>query len=183
MSGEGLDSLLPADRRERPSRHGAMLGDVLAGLAEAGRKHAPPLPDMCATCAFRPGCMTNQMAGTGIIALNCVLGIDTDRFACHHGMKDGEATTLCAGYIAALLAPWELTTAAVQLLANHLSGLDGPDEIRAEFDAWIAQADPLNRLNDYQRGRAFLRAKAQTQASESNRKDGAPPNPGAKTDG
>ena len=162
----GRELLTPADKRERPSRHGALLGEVLAALADEGRRHAPELPEMCATCAFRSGCMTNQMASTGIVALNCILGIDTDRFACHHGMRDGDPQKLCAGYIAALLAPWDFTVQAMELLTEQLAvARDKPDTIRAEFDAWIAEVDPHNRMDDYQRGRAFFRAKAARAAS------------------
>lgn len=103
--------------------------------------------------------MTNQMAATGLQALNCVLGIDTDRFACHHGMIDGEPTKLCAGYVAALLAPFEATQVALEWLREALGSTSGPDEVRAEFDAWITQVDPQHLMDDYQRGRAFLRAR------------------------
>lgn len=155
-----------AGGRERPSQHGVILGELLAAMADAGRLHAPELPDMCATCAFRPGCMTNQMAATGLTALNCVLGIDTDRFACHHGMTDGRPAKLCAGYIAARLAPFEFTKAAMGLLMERLSSLTGPDEVREAFDGWIAEVDPDNRMNDYERGRAYLRSFQNPQPSE-----------------
>jgi hypothetical protein len=155
--------------RERPSRHGAALGELLSALEQIGREGAGiDLPPMCATCAYRPGCMTNQMAATGITALNCLTGIDTDRFACHHGMKDGRPTKLCAGHVAALLAPWDTIKAGVEWLARRLSeGTEEPDEIRREFDAWIAKADPLSRMDDYARGRAYLRAKVASRASAS----------------
>jgi hypothetical protein len=67
---------------DRPSLHGKMLGKALALMADLGRRDAPmPIPDQCLTCAFLEGSMPNQTAGTGMIALNCVLRIDPDRFA------------------------------------------------------------------------------------------------------
>jgi hypothetical protein len=72
----------PAADGDRPSFHGKMLGEALALMAELGRREAPmPIPDNCLTCAFRRGTMPNETAGTGVIALNCVLRIDKDRFA------------------------------------------------------------------------------------------------------
>lgn len=153
----GLASEADEQGRDRPSRHGAFLGRALAKLAEAGRAIEPTLPDMCATCAFREGCMTNQMAATGLQALNCSIGVDPALFCCHHGLKDGEPTRVCAGYAAARLAPFETVKAVTAELVQNLDGASGPDEIRADFDAWIAEADPDGRLNDYERGRLYLR--------------------------
>lgn len=142
--------------RERPSKHGAILGDALALLAVAGRKDAPmELPECCLTCAFRPGAMPNEMAATGKIALDCVLGIDTDRFACHHGMKDGEPKKLCVGYIAAVLAPWSFTTKVLAAVKEALDKMQGPDEVRATFDAWHDAVDPERKMDDYQLARAY----------------------------
>lgn len=149
---------LTSPDRERPSRHGLILGEALAALAKIGREGAPELPEMCATCAFREGCMTNQMASTGLTALNCVLGIDKDRFACHHGMRDGEPTRICAGYIAARVAPWSLVQRVVEWLNTQLTSLEGPDDVRAAFDIWVATVDPHGEMDDYRRGRAYLRA-------------------------
>lgn len=149
--------------RERPSQHGAILGQALALLEQAGRKDAPfELPDMCLTCAFRPDTMTNQMASTGLVALNCVLGVDTDRFACHHGLKDGEPTKLCVGYIAARLAPFTLTREILFELGKRLDEQEGPDEVRAAFDAWVSEIDPDRKMNDYQLARAHASARART---------------------
>lgn len=145
--------------RERPSQHGKILGEALALIAAAGRRDAPfELPPMCATCAFREGCMTNQMAATGKVALDCVLGIDLDRFACHHGMKDGQPGKLCVGYIAARLAPWSFTKEVLATLAKEIAGIgDGPDEVRAAFDAWLSKVDPKREKDDYQLAREFSR--------------------------
>lgn len=141
--------------RERPSQHGAALGKALALIERAGRQDAPELPEMCSTCAFREGCMTNQMAATGTVALNCVLGIDKDRFACHHGMKDGQPKKLCAGYIAASLAPYSFTQKVVEALAKDLGTLPAHDEVREAFDAWIAEVDPGDQMDDYARAREY----------------------------
>ena len=73
---------------DKPSSYGAILGDALALIAAAGRRDMPPgttIADTCLTCAFREGALPNRMGGTTKMALDCVLGIDRDRFACHHG--------------------------------------------------------------------------------------------------
>jgi hypothetical protein len=153
-----MDELSTHPRRERPSRHGVILGQTLAALADAGRREDPSCPDPCATCAFRLGCMTNMMAATGIEALNCSIGIDDSLFGCHHGMKDGEPTKLCAGWVAAKLAPFDMMKAELIRLGERLDAATGPDEIRQKFDEWVARVDPENRLNDYERGHLFLKA-------------------------
>jgi hypothetical protein len=142
---------------DRPSRHGKILGEILSRLAAVGREAEPDLPDSCLTCAFRAGCMPNQMAGTGVVALNCVLGIDKAAFACHHGMRDGEPTKLCVGYLAARLAPIELARAEMVKLHERLAGMSGPDEARADFDAWLTEIDPEGRMDVYDLGRAFAK--------------------------
>lgn len=148
-----------SDERERPSKHGAILGQALALIAMAGRRDVPfELPEMCATCAFRDGCMTNQMAATGKVALDCVLGIDKDRFACHHGMKDGEPSKLCVGYVTARLAPWSITKEILVELQKDLDGIEGADEVRAAFDVWLDEIDPDRKKNDYELARAFERS-------------------------
>jgi hypothetical protein len=155
---------VPADDEgpDRPSMHGAILGDALASIAAEGFKRLPELqpdpPEMCATCAFRPGSVPNRSAGTGMIALNCVLRIDPDRFACHHGMHGGEPTKLCAGYLASKLVPWDFVKQTVLELNERLQTMSGPDEIRAAFDAWYAEADPLREMDAYQLARAYLKA-------------------------
>jgi hypothetical protein len=143
--------------REKPSRHGKMLGDALALLAAAGRKDAPmPIPECCLTCAFRPGAMPNEMAGTEKSALDCTLGIDRDRFACHHGMKAGQPSRLCFGYVAAILAPWSFTKEVMNALKDDLDSMgDGPDEVRAAFDVWLAKTDPQGTMDQYQLARAY----------------------------
>lgn len=139
-----------------PSKHGAILGDALALLAAAGRKDAPmPIPECCLTCAFRPGTMPNEMAATGKVALDCVLGIDPDRFACHHGMKDGQPQRLCVGYVAAMLAPWSFAKEVVAAVHRDLGALGDHDDVRAAFDAWYAEVDPEKKMNEYQLARAY----------------------------
>lgn len=130
--------------RERPSKHGAILGAGMVALAEAGRKHSPELPPMCATCAFDPNSMTNKMAGTLITAMNCVLGIDTDRFACHHGMDDGQPTKLCAGYIAAVLAPWDYTMEVMTIISNELNSMDGQDYYCRSAERYLGEIESFN---------------------------------------
>lgn len=145
----------PIATADRPSRHGALLGEALAKIADAGRKANPGVPDPCLTCAFRLGSMPNQMAGTGKIALDCVTGADPDDFACHHGMDENWPTRLCAGYAAARLAPFDVAREALADLVKKLNAAAGDDEIRARFDAWLAEVDPDGDLDVYQLGRRY----------------------------
>lgn len=146
--------------RERPSTHGAILGEALARIAESVTGELPQ--ECCATCAFRRGCMTNLMASTGLVAFACAVGADPDPFACHHGMKDGEPTKICAGWLACQLADFDTVKAVGAWLTGQLARLgDGqPDPIREAVDAWLARVDPADRLDDYQRGRLYLKAVA-----------------------
>jgi hypothetical protein len=143
--------------RERPSAHGAILGEALSDLAKAGAVGTDLLSVMCSTCAFREGCMSNQMAATGVEALNIVLGIDDADFGCHHGMKDGFPTRFCAGAAAAKRAPFSVLQSALRTLNSRLELLPESDAVRADFDAWVARHDPGCQLDDYQRARLFAR--------------------------
>lgn len=147
---------------DRPSAHGRLLGAALALMADLGRRDAPmSIPDPCLTCAFRKGTMPNESAGTGIVALNCALRIDTDRFACHHGMKDGTPEKICAGYIAALLAPFSEVKEILTAFRDELDLIgNSPDEARAAFDAWLDRADPQRRMDVYQAARAYAKEAA-----------------------
>lgn len=146
---------------DRPSSHGATLGKLLAMLADVGERDSPVPMERCLTCAFREGSAPNQTAGTGVVALNCVLGIDKDRFACHHGMKEGEPKRLCSGYIMACLAPFSFVKDA---LAAFYADLDkeggGPDPIREAFDAWLTEVDPDGKMDVYQAARAWAKRDA-----------------------
>lgn len=150
----------PAAIADRPSRHGKILGAALATIAAIGRRDAPmPIPDCCLTCAFREGSAPNQTAGTGKIALDCLLGIDSDRFACHHGMKDGEPQKICFGYVAARLAPHSQVVAILGAVHDELETVNDsdPDDVRAAFDAWLAGADPKQRMDVYEAARAYAK--------------------------
>lgn len=147
---------------DRPSRHGKLLGAALATISAIGRRDAPmPIPECCLTCAFREGTMPNQTAGTGKMALDIVLGIDRDRdrFACHHGMKEGEPKKLCAGYVAALLAPFSEVKAIISAFHDELANISDsdPDDVRAAFDAWLALADPERRMDVYEAARVYAK--------------------------
>jgi hypothetical protein len=136
-----------------------MMGKALALMADLGRRDAPmPIPEQCLTCAFREGTAPNMSAGTGIIALNCVLRIDPDRFACHHGMKDGEPAKLCSGYIAAMLAPFSEVKEILAAFHEELAAIENqPDDVRAAFDAWLNRADPERRMDVYQAARQYAK--------------------------
>jgi hypothetical protein len=90
-------------------------------------------------------------------ALNIVLGIDDAEFGCHHGLKDGKPTRLCAGALAAKQAPFPVLKSIVSTLKQRLTALDGPDHVRAEFDEWVKRHDPEGRLDVYQQARLFAR--------------------------
>lgn len=83
---------------QTPSDHGRILGSALADVADKLAPLHPNVPERCKTCAFRHGTIPNAMAGTLMEALNCTLGIDPNPFGCHHTLKDGKPTSLCAGY-------------------------------------------------------------------------------------
>jgi hypothetical protein len=147
---------------ERPSAHGRLGGQYLSALADCGRRRLPPgttLPEMCVDCAFRLGTMPNQMGATIKSAIDCVLGIgdhaDED-FACHHGMRDGHPTKICAGYVAALLATPEFKKQGVIWLAGELDKLsESHDPIRIAFDTWLSTIDPERKMDNYQLARAY----------------------------
>ena len=162
------------ENRERPSQHGAILGEALAMIAAFGRKDLHfPLPEMCLTCAFREGCMTNQMAGTGKVALDCVLGLDPDRFACHHAMKEGEPSKLCVGYVAASLAPPSIVREVVLECNRRLNEMKNgdTDEIREAFDRWRGEVDPDAKMNDYELARAYEKSPLRRTPIEDARKE------------
>jgi hypothetical protein len=150
---------MTAKERERPSAHGVLLGGFLADVAEAGRLADPTIPAGCATCAFSRETMTNRMAATGIEAMHCVIGTDPAPFGCHHGMKDGEPTKLCAGFVAAQAAPFDLIRSKMEEMVGRLAALPPVDEVRAEFDAWAAKIDPDGAMDDYCRGRLYVAAR------------------------
>lgn len=149
----------PAATGDRPSRHGQMLGKALAAIADAGYEAKPGQPERCLTCAFRAGSMPNQTAGTLMMAMECLLRIDSDDFACHHGMKDGEPTRFCAGYQAAIAAPFQLTRNLLVEAMRQIEKLvpGAPDEVRIAFDAWLKEVDPDQGMDVYQAARAYAK--------------------------
>ena len=159
LIGDGNTAGKSAADGARPSQHGRLMGKALALIAALGRNDSPmPIPETCLTCAFREGSMPNETAEIGIIALNCVLGIDKDRFACHHGMKDGDPQKICAGYVAALLAPFSKVKEILAAFHEELATIkDEPDAVREAFDRWLAVADPERRMDVYQAARAYAR--------------------------
>lgn len=144
---------------DRPSLPGKFFGEALVLIAREGRKAHPfmPLPEPCLTCALRPGTMPNLSPGTLIQLLNCVVGIEPSEFYCHHGMKEGEPEKVCAGYVAARLAPWQFTQETLTACYEQLKKLDAAngDAVRADFDAWYAEADPEGKMDAYQLARAY----------------------------
>lgn len=159
-----------SDGPDRPSRHGAILGAALSQLAEAGARAVGDdvWPLACATCAFRPGTVPNQSAGTGLIAFKCAIGVDPDPFGCHHGLHDGSPTKPCAGFVAARLAPYGLVKEVSERVARAVTECAGPDQIRAAYDAWLADADPNGEMDVYQIARAWLRDHPQASPEPSN---------------
>lgn len=146
---------------DRPSVQGEMLGYVLAKIAEVGRTGAGGvLPDMCLTCAFREGSLANLSAGTGSTALDCIMDSDNaGPFSCHHGMKDGEPTKMCVGYIAAKLAPFQFVKEMLAAMMADLAELDESaiDQITVGFDRWRAEIDRENTMDLYALGRAWAK--------------------------
>jgi hypothetical protein len=145
------------EARDRPRGDGAVIGKALSALADAGRLVQPDLPDPCATCAFRLGCMTNTLPATVLIAFQCATGVDDAPFGCHHGMVEGQPAKKCAGWMAAQAADWpEVQEISARMMAE-LDALPEQDTIRSATDEWLARVDPEGRLDDYQRGRLWLR--------------------------
>lgn len=145
---------------DRPSTYGAILGMALFQIAEAGRRAmGAGTPDMCATCAFRPGSMPNQSATTGLLAFNCAIGIDRDGFGCHHGLSDGIPTRDCAGWLVARHAPFEVVKEVTARVSDILSRIQqgDPDPIRLAFDKWRLEVDPKHAMDNYQLARLMLR--------------------------
>lgn len=105
---------------QRPSWHGRALGAAFAKLADAMAPLHPEIPERCKTCAFRAGTIPNSMAGTLVEAMHCVVGIDPAPFGCHHSLKDGLPTKLCAGYVLAKLAPFKDVKAALISVSDEL---------------------------------------------------------------
>lgn len=145
---------------DRPSRHGALMGELLAKLAEAGATGdlSSALDFMCATCAFRRGTYPNTTASTGLMAFNCTIGADPDQFVCHHGMKDGHPQRLCAGYLAAKNAPFDVLKAETIKLHGALADIGDGDDVRAAFDAWANEIDPDYKLDVYEITRLWQKA-------------------------
>lgn len=141
-----------------PSKHGALLGSALAIIAEVGRRDFPgELAPMCATCAFREGSLPNQVAGTVKIAFDIVMGVDKDRFGCHHGMAEGKPKKLCVGYVAASIAPYSFIKDVMVEMYKELAIMKetDPDEIRDTFEAWVTTVDPDHKMDVYQLARAW----------------------------
>lgn len=161
-----------ADVGDQPTAYGAILGDALALIAAAGRKDMPAgmtIPDTCLTCAFREGTLPNRMGGTAKQALDCVLGIDRDRFACHHGIKAGEPRRLCAGYLAAMIAPFSFVKEVLDAAHKDLSEFNegDADAVRDDYVRWLSEIDPSGKMDVYQIARAYaLRADVPRPISE-----------------
>jgi hypothetical protein len=145
------------EAREQPRADGAVLGEAIAALADAGRLIDPSVPDPCATCAFRRGTMTNMMPTTVLTAFNCATGVDDSPFGCHHGMVDGRPTKKCAGWLAAQAADWPDVNRVLGKLQADLDALPDPEARPDGYAEWIARIDPEGRLDAYQRGRLWLR--------------------------
>lgn len=128
---------------DRPSDHGALMGDLLAMLYEAGLKSmGGDAPDKrCSTCAFRKGTMASQCAGTTMDAFDCTLGLgDNGDFNCHSGIGEGqEPKAVCQGYVIAKLAPVSLAASALPSLLEKLSEKQESDTIQEAFDSWFVE--------------------------------------------
>lgn len=110
---------------QKPSEHGRILGAEFADLADAMAPLWPEIPDRCKTCAFRHGTIPNQMAGTLVEAMHCVLGTDPAPFGCHHKVdKEGRPTKLCSGYMLAKAASFDAVKAAIGRVATKLAALN-----------------------------------------------------------
>lgn len=106
---------------QKPSAHGRLLGAEFARLADAMAPLHPEIPERCKSCAFREGTIPNQMAGTLVEAMHCVLGTDPAPFGCHQTLdNDGLPFALCAGYVLAKRAPFDDVIAAIARVSTAL---------------------------------------------------------------
>lgn len=107
--------------RQQPSKHGAILGAAFARIADEMEPKCPMVPDRCKSCAFRAGTIPNQMAGTLVEAMHCVIGTDPTPFCCHQTLDaDGRPTMLCAGYVLVKKAPFENVRAELTKVLGEL---------------------------------------------------------------
>lgn len=87
--------------RNQPTPEGRILGEQLSKLYDERepevRASIPDIPDRCATCAFRGETIPNGCLPTVMDALKCI--IEGHPFMCHAGMRDGEPTAVCAGWV------------------------------------------------------------------------------------
>lgn len=112
-----------------PSPEAAELGGLLARWVDTEMDGPRILRPRCADCAFLRGTEPNQIAGTVMTALKCV--IEKEPFYCHseRGVPNGK---LCAGWEALIdrkgppgSAPWdhlEPASSAKQTLATPREG-------------------------------------------------------------
>lgn len=119
--------------RQRPSPHGAALGEAMASMIDKIAERAPHLDTRCSSCAFKRGTIPNKMAGTLKDAFDCVVGIDDALFMCHDkpGVVSGrvEPTTICAGYT---LAQYATRDEMLEMIERATAALDAlPDEPRS----------------------------------------------------
>ena len=106
----------------RPTPEGIAAGKQLARLWRSAMRDAvtqhpdavAAIPDRCKTCAFREGTIPNGCPETIMDALKCVM--EKEPFMCHHDMKNGKPTKMCAGWIVTqradrdpVEAPWDWT--------------------------------------------------------------------------
>ena len=102
----------------RPCEFGRELGRNLAcfaDLAEQKWRDAGVnfIPQRCHSCAFGPGTYPNGCISTVADAMKCIM--ERKPFYCHHGIKDGDPPSVCAGWMllqngdAVIKAPWEFS--------------------------------------------------------------------------
>ena len=148
------------EERGGASAHGAALGKALARLDALGRAANPELEldEKCATCAFREGSFPNMCAATTRDAINSLAG-NNDGFVCHHGMIDGEPTRYCDGFMAAMECSNTQISSELMVALDEIGKLTkiDKDEIADRYWAFIARIDPEDKLDDYQRARAWAR--------------------------
>ena len=84
-----------------PSAEGSQLGAILSRWVDAEMDGPRILRPRCGDCAFLRGTEPNQIAGTLMTALKCV--IEKEPFYCHaeRGVPNGK---LCAGWEALIVA-------------------------------------------------------------------------------
>ena len=86
----------------QPCETGRELGRNLARFADVAEQEWRDsgisfVPQRCHSCAFKAGTYPNGCISTVADAMKCMM--EREPFYCHHGIKDGEPSAVCGGWL------------------------------------------------------------------------------------